>query len=43
MLMYHKQSKEPVDVHQSQIENMERRGWTTKPLTKPIKEADKNG
>ena len=28
MLMYHKDSKEPVDVHPSQVENMQRNGWT---------------
>ncbi len=34
MLMYHKDSKEPVDVHASQVENMERAGWTSKPKGK---------
>ena len=37
MLMYHKDSKEPVDVHPSQVESMKNNGWTEKPV-KPTKE-----
>ncbi len=45
MLMYHKNSKEPVDVHPSQIENAKARGWTEKPTSpKPKKdEVNANG
>lgn len=35
MLMYHKKSKQPVDVHASQIETMINRGWSESPPTKP--------
>lgn len=39
MLMYHKDSKEPVDVHRSQIDNAKAAGWTeTEP--KPTKQKE---
>ena len=34
MLMYHKDSKEPIDVHPSQIESAKNMGWEEKPITK---------
>ena len=45
MLMYHKESKEPVNVHPSQIENMKVRGWTEteKPNHKPKTEVNEDG
>jgi len=41
MLMYHKNSKEPVDCHPSQIESMKAKGWTEKPTTKPKPKEEK--
>ena len=39
MLMYHPDSKEPIDAHPSQIESMKNNGWTEKPVkSKPPKE-----
>lgn len=34
MKMFHKDSKEPVDVHPSQVETMKNRGWTEKQPSK---------
>jgi hypothetical protein len=44
MKMYHKLSKQPVDVQPSQVETMKHRGWVDKkPEVKPTitKKADK--
>jgi len=41
MKMYHKDSKEPVDVHASQVETMENRGWSKVPPVKTKKSNEK--
>ena len=45
MLMFHKDAKQPVDVHPSQIENMRAKGWTDqapkKKSSKKSKSTDK--
>ena len=43
MLMYHKNSKQPVDVHPSQVETMKNRGWTVKPAKSSTKQEKENG
>lgn len=42
MKMYHKDSKEPVDVHRSQIENAKAAGWTETKPSKPTKQKEVN-
>ena len=38
MLMYHKDSNYPIDVHPNRIEEMKRKGWTdTEPKPKKAK------
>ena len=45
MLLYHPESKDPVDAHPTQVEWMKQNGWSdkppdkpkTKPVTKPAK------
>ena len=43
MLMYHKQTKQPVDCHPSKVESMKAKGWNPKPpttTTKAVKPAE---
>ena len=40
MLMYHKDSKEPIDANPSQVEGMKNDGWTEKPKSKPKSSQD---
>ena len=44
MLLYHKDSKQPVDCHPTKVSSMESKGWKTKPpttTTKTVKTEEK--